>query len=227
MILTRSRQEATRWCTGSVPNAPKANLTCFWPLHAAALASIVVAHIAPANRLASATHCSRCTLRWLQSTILPRMVLGLSRFWRGPVKRPSGRMQVGTAGNKVLFSVLAQARKASKEHLSGLGLSSRRAPTCFEGALLISQLPYGHDEPMHATAVFVSRRLGTNASPLTCNFSCVSKLFSVYICTLCSLFCSLWIKLVFSPDTIIAHKMCTHLLSCMLTSSDLGVQNEV
>jgi len=63
LILTRSRQEATRWCTGSVPKAPTASHTCLWQVPKAALASIGVAPIVPARRLASATHCSRCTLR--------------------------------------------------------------------------------------------------------------------------------------------------------------------
>ena len=72
-------------------------------------------------------------------------------------------------------------------------------------------------------AVFVSRRLGTTASTLTCIYICLSKLFLVYICTLSSLICCLWIKHVFSPDTIIAYKVCTDLLSCMLNSSGLVV----
>ena len=143
-ILTRSQQEAKRWCTRSVPNVPKAKLTYLWPVHRIGLVATLVAPVAPTKRLASAIHCSHCTLRWLQSMTLKEMVLGLNKSCRGPIKWPSGRMQVGTAGNKVLFSALSQARQAPKERLSGRGLSSRHDLTCFESSLITVQLQHIH-----------------------------------------------------------------------------------
>jgi len=134
---TRSRQGAIRWCTGYVQNVPEASHICLRHNHLPGLATILVAPAVTAGRLASATRCSHCTLRWLQSMTLPGTVLDLSRFCQAPGKWPSGRMQVGTPGNKVHFNVPPQAGKASNEHLSGRGLSSRRALTCFEGALLM------------------------------------------------------------------------------------------
>ncbi len=41
-------------------------------------------------------------------------------------------------------------------------------------------MPCIHIEPVHVLpAVFVSRRLGTTASTLTCSFVCLSKLFYI------------------------------------------------
>jgi rubrerythrin len=59
----RSRQEATRWCIGSVLNAPKVNHTCLWQLQRTVLALVQVALIVQAKRLVFAIHCSPCTLR--------------------------------------------------------------------------------------------------------------------------------------------------------------------
>ena len=126
MILTRSRQEATRWCTGSAPSVPKANHTFLLHVHRIDWAAkIVVAPTVPAERLASATHCSHCTLRWLQSMTLPGMVLVLSRCCHLLTNWLSGRMQAGTAGNKVLLTVLRQKEPEASELQSGLGSSSR------------------------------------------------------------------------------------------------------
>jgi len=140
LILTRSRQEATRWCTGSVPTAPKADLTCLWQVHTTALASTGVVPTVPPKKLASATHCSRCIPRWLQSTTLPRMVLGLSRFCRALTKRSVGRMQVGTPGNKVLHTVLGQKSNEGSERQSCLGSSSKPDLTFFDCAFVAMYL---------------------------------------------------------------------------------------
>jgi len=140
LILTRSRQEAKRWCTGSAQNVPKANHTFLWHVHRIDLAATVVAPVVPAERLAYATRCSRCTLRWLQSTTLPRMVLGLSRFCRGLRKRFFGRMQAGTHGNKVLHTVLSQEKQEASGRQSGLGSSSKPDLTFFDCAFVAMYL---------------------------------------------------------------------------------------
>jgi len=124
LILTKSRQAVARWCTGSVPSVLKVDHTCLWQGHITELATMQVAPIVPAKRLASATCCSHCTLRWLQSMTLPGMVLGLSRSCQGPTKWPSGRMQAGTPGNKLLSSELTQKQIEASERQSARGLGS-------------------------------------------------------------------------------------------------------
>jgi len=148
LILTRSQQEAERWCTGSVQNVPRANHTCLWHLPSTGWATIVVAHIASAGRLASATRCSRCILSWLQSITLQGMVLGLSRSCQGLGKWSFGRMQAGTPGNKVLLIELSLKRIESSERQSArdVGSSSKPHLTCFDCAFV----------PMYVFCVCVS-----------------------------------------------------------------------
>ena len=143
LILTRSRQEAPRWCTGSVPNVLKANHTCLWPVHRVGLPAIEVALTVPANKLASATRCRLCTLWRLQSMTLPGMVLVLSRFCRVLTKWPSGRMQVDKPGNRLLQNVPSQKKIESSGRQSASGPSSSSKPqlTCIECAFVAMCLP--------------------------------------------------------------------------------------
>ena len=125
LILTKSLQEATRWCTGSVTNAPKADHTSLWRLRITGLATIVVAPVVPTKKLASATRCRRCTLLWLQNMTLPGTVLDLSRFCQGRTKWHFGWMQAGVHGNKVLPTVQSQANLKSSEQQSCPSSSSK------------------------------------------------------------------------------------------------------
>ena len=136
LILTRSRQEARRWCIGSVPNVPKANHTSLWHVHRIVLASTVAVPTVQAKKLAYATRCSRCTLRWLQSMTLPGMVLARSRSCQDPAKWSSGRMQAGAPGNKVLLAEPSQKKTETSAQQSSLGSSSKPHLICFDCAFV-------------------------------------------------------------------------------------------
>ncbi len=107
--ITAGSNKMVHWiCT----KCPRGQPHLFMARPSPELATILVAPAVTTGRLASATHCSHCTLRWPQSMTLPGMVLDLSRFCQGPGKWPSGKMQVGAPGNKVPFSVPTRAGKA-------------------------------------------------------------------------------------------------------------------
>ena len=105
-------------------------------LYRIGLVGPLVAPVAPTKRLAYATRCSRCTLRWQQSTTLPGMVLGLNKSCQHPTKMAfwkdaRGRTWEQSPIQRTEPSIKSVKRKAIK------GLSSRRALTCFEGALMM------------------------------------------------------------------------------------------